>query len=224
MLQEGKKSYLKQFCILLCFKTGICGEVLKTVEKNDSSEDRRALLHIGTHVRWLQQDNNKMLKLYAHSLEKRGKKKKCYTSMKSVVYPKQLLPLSCISIPYWRTSDTLLTFRSINNYCSLWDAEREFRDFSGKRHNLLVAVKQLQHILSLCSPPLSFGVGFSRDRVWYQPAHCPMTWRTLTVDQQIPLVSFHASVALAGVLNTPYLRLPNSNYLPASSTSNNCSF
>lgn len=96
-------------------------------------------------VQGLHQDNNKMLQQYAHSLEK---EKKTHTSIKSVVYPKQLLPLSYISRPYWRTSDTLLTFRSINNYCSLWDAERGFRDFTGKRHNLPEAVKQLQHVLS----------------------------------------------------------------------------
>lgn len=77
------------------------------------------------------------------------KKKKDHTSIKYVAYPKQLLPLSYISRPYWRTSDTLLTSRSINNYCSLWDAERGFREFIGKRHNLLVAVKQLQYIPSL---------------------------------------------------------------------------
>lgn len=100
-------------------------------------------------VQGLHQDNNKMLQHHAHSLEK-GKKKnnKSHTSIKSVVYPKQLLPLSYISGPYWRTSDTLLTFGSINNYCSLWDAERGFRDFTGKRHNLPAAVKQLQHVLS----------------------------------------------------------------------------
>lgn len=100
MLQEGKKSYLKEFYILLCFKTGFCAEVLNAVEKNDCSEDRWALVHIYTHVQSLQQDNNKMLKLYAHSLKKGEKKKKRYTSMNSVVYPKQLLPLSYISTPY----------------------------------------------------------------------------------------------------------------------------
>lgn len=123
-------------------------------------------------VQRLHQDNNKMLQQYAHGLEKEKKKKKSHTSIKSVVYPKQLLPLSYISRPYWRTSDTLLTFRSINNYCSLWDAERGFRDFTGKRHNLPVAVKQLQYVLS----PSLFVLLWQRPLFWSQPAPCPVVW------------------------------------------------
>lgn len=136
-----------------------------TLQKTDASPYRY------TCVYRLYQDNNKMLKLYARILWG-GKRKKSYTSVKPVVYPKQLLPLSYISRPYWRTSDTLLTFRSINNYCSLWDAERGFREFTGKRRNLPAAVKQLQHNLSPRSPPLSTCAG-------RRPACCPTARRTL---------------------------------------------
>lgn len=39
-----------QFCILLCFKTGVYGEVLHAVENNGSSEDRQTLAHTGAPV------------------------------------------------------------------------------------------------------------------------------------------------------------------------------
>lgn len=170
-----------------------------------------------TCVQWSHQDNVKILKRYTHSLEKR--KKKRHTSIKSVVYPKQLLPLSYISGPYWRTSDTLLTFRSINNYCSLWDAERGFREFTGKRHNLLAAAKQLQHTLLLQHPHL-------QQRPWLMFASWLPHSVTHTHQGIGRLLWFlsTASMAPAEVLNVSYLSLSNSYYSPAPSACNDFSF